>query len=82
MSLDQSTDPIEIFCHNFYHPEIGLNDREEQLRWAEACATDPEVREYLVEKLAMIIESYGVMAHEAEIMLRTLQDRDTASVDP
>lgn len=77
------TDPAEIFRSNFYHPpEYGWFASEKRLRWIEVCARDPEVCRYLTGKLTAIIVKHEIMKHEAEVILKTLQDKDERRAHP
>ena len=68
--------PAEIFKSNFYYFNPPSYDHEKRLKWAEACRTDPEIREYSIEKLRTIAESYDLIACEASAMVLTLQGKD------
>lgn len=74
MDSDGPIDRAEEFHHRFYDPELELKDREERLKWAEVCASDPDVRDYLIVKWTMIIESYTIRANEVKLMTQVLQD--------
>ena len=51
-------------------------DHEKKLKWAEACANDPEIRDYLIKRLTMIIKSYKNKTREVEDMKQVLQSKD------
>ncbi|MBA7577576.1 hypothetical protein ES708_19429 [subsurface metagenome] len=72
-------DTAEIFRYNFYLSDTLFHDHEKRLKWARACAKDPEIRDYLIRELTMNIERYKKMMRESKIMMEVLKDEKDAS---
>jgi hypothetical protein len=69
-------DPAEVFKSNFYYSDPLFFDHVEKLKWAEVCAKDPEIRDYLIKRLTTIIKSYKNKTREVEDMKQMLQGKD------
>lgn len=78
VDLDQSMDLAKVFDNNFYHPFVGLDKREEHLRWAEACARDSKVHDYFfgtLEKVKLMCDDTKRRVEDMmDIMTQVLQD--------
>lgn len=77
IDLYPSSDPVEVFTYDFYNPFSGNGNRTARGSWAVACAGDPEVRDYLIERLKRAIERYESSAREVESMMQVLQGAET-----
>ena len=64
------------FYYRFYRPNGPILEREKQLRWAEACDTDPEVRHYFRRALLIDLDLSERLLQIIEFMQQTLQDND------
>lgn len=76
ISPSESLTDEEKFTQIFYDPEAGFKNLEERQRWALACAGDPEVRDYITERLKRARERYESSAREVETMMQVLQGEE------